>query len=517
MPHRTHPSGPRGDDGGVTSPRLLGVLATAAALAATQLTAAVLDLRESPILAIAQSAIRLTPGVAAEPIISVVGKNDKPLTIAVVIVAMLLLGGLIGSWWPTHIRRAVTGVAVLVALATAAVLWRPYGSVGGVLACLVGGLVLLGVLALLHHEPVRADGEEAAQVSRRRLLKLVAVVAVATAVAGTAGELLASRHRRRRELDRLRASLRLPTRRVPAPPGVDHRVEGQAPWVTSNRSFYRIDTALSPPLVDHTTWRLRIHGMVEREMSVSYQDLIDRGLRNAWVTLCCVSNPVGGDLISNTVFSGVPMKDLLDEVGIKPGADMLLSTSEDGWTCGSPLAALTDGRDALLAVGMNGEPLPVEHGFPVRQVVPGLYGYVSATKWVTDWEVTRYADADAYWTQRGWSARGPVKTQSRIDVPRGSVDAGVTTVAGVAWAQHTGIEKVEVRVDGDGWEEADLAAVPSEDTWVQWRWEWDATPGEHRLEVRATDKSGDTQTSERADVLPDGATGYHGVDVTVGS
>ena len=500
----------------MTSSRLLGVLATAAALAASQLTAAVLDLRESPVLAIAQTTIRLTPGVVAEPIIGAVGTNDKPLTIVAVVVAMLLLGGLLGSWWRTRFAWAVTGVVVLVAVATAAVLSRPYASAGGVVACAVGGAVLLGVLALLHHEPARADeSEEGSPLTRRRMLRRVAAVAIATAVAGAAGELLASRHRRRRELDRLRANLRLPTRRPQNPPGVDQAVEGQAHWVTSNRAFYRIDTALTPPLVDHATWRLRIHGMVEHEMSVGYQDLLDRGLSNAWVTLCCVSNPVGGDLISNTVFSGVPMKDLLDEAGVKPGADMLLSTSEDGWTCGTPLAAITDGRDALLAIGMDGVPLPVEHGFPVRQVVPGLYGYVSATKWVTDWEITRFDDAEAYWTRRGWSALGPVKTQSRIDVPRGSADAGVVTVAGVAWAQHTGIEKVEIRVNGNGWETAELAAVPSDDTWVQWRWEWDARPGEHRLEVRATDKSGYTQTPERVGVVPDGATGYHGVDISV--
>jgi DMSO/TMAO reductase YedYZ molybdopterin-dependent catalytic subunit/uncharacterized membrane protein (UPF0136 family) len=492
------------------------VLTTAAALAASQLTAALLDVRESPVLAIAQTAIRLTPGGVAEPIISVVGTADKPLTIVVVVVVMLLLGGLIGSWWRPHRVRAVAGVAVLVAMATAAVLTRPYGSIGGVIACLVGGLVLLGVLALLHREPSHSDESEKGQaLSRRRMIKLVAAVAVATAVAGTASELLASRRRRRRELDRLRASLRLPTRRLPTPPGVDLNVDGQAPWRTSNRAFYRIDTALSPPLIDPTEWTLRIHGLVDRELTVTYQDLVDRGLRDAWVTLCCVSNPVGGDLISNTVFSGVPMKDLLDEAGVQSGADMLLSTSEDGWTCGTPLSALTDGRDALLAVGMDGVPLPVEHGFPVRQVVPGLYGYVSATKWVTDWEVTRFDDADAYWTTRGWSARGPIKTHSRIDVPREPVDAGTVTVAGVAWAQHTGITKVEVRVDDDGWQEAELASVPSEDTWVQWRWEWDAAPGEHRLQVRATDKTGYTQTSERADVVPDGATGYHGVDISV--
>ncbi len=501
----------------MTSSRLLGALATAAALAASQLAAAVLGVRESPVLAIAQTAIRLTPGVVAEPIIGAIGTADKPVTIVAVVVAMLLLGGLIGSWWQTHMVRSVLGVVVLVGLATASVLTRPYGSIGGVVACLVGGFVLLGVLVLLHREPGSTAETEGPAVSRRRMLRMVAVVAVATAVAGSASELLASRRRRRRELDRMRASLRLPIRRPPTPPGVDHRVPGQAPWVTSNRTFYRIDTALTPPLIDHAAWRLRIHGMVDHEMTVTYQDLIDRGLRDAWVTLCCVSNPVGGDLISNTVFSGVPMKDLLDEAGVQPGADMLLSTSEDGWTCGTPLAALTDGRDAMLAVGMDGVPLPVEHGFPVRQVVPGLFGYVSATKWVMDWEITRFADTEAYWTKRGWSERGPVKTQSRIDVPRGTVDAGVVTVAGVAWAQHTGIAKVEVRVDDETWEEAELAAVPSADTWVQWRWEWNALPGKHRLQVRATDTSGYTQTSERADVVPDGATGHHGVDITVGS
>ena len=471
-----------------------------------------LGVRESPVLAIAQTAIRLTPGVVAEPIISVVGTADKPLTIVAVVVAMLLLGGVIGSWWRPHRVRAVAGVVVLVALATAAVLTRPYGSVGGVVACLVGGAgpARRPRAAASRTEPIgrrrRGPGpqptsdDQAGRVRSRSPRRWPAPpascsrpgAAVAASWTGCAPR------------------LRLPTRRLPTPPGVDLSVDGQAPWRTSNRAFYRIDTALSPPLIDPTEWRLRIHGMVDRELTVTYQDLLDRGLRDAWVTLCCVSNPVGGDLISNTVFSGVPMKDLLDEAGVQPGADMLLSTSEDGWTCGTPLAALTDGRDAMLAVGMDGVPLPVEHGFPVRQVVPGLYGYVSATKWVTDWEVTRFDDAEAYWTTRGWSARGPIKTHSRIDVPRGTVDAGAVTVAGVAWAQHTGITKVEVRVDDGGWEEAELASVPSDDTWVQWRWEWDAEPGEHRLQVRATDKTGYTQTSERADVVPDGATGYHG-------
>jgi DMSO/TMAO reductase YedYZ molybdopterin-dependent catalytic subunit len=394
----------------------------------------------------------------------------------------------------------------------AAVLSRPYGSAGGVVASIVGGAALVGVLHLLvREEPERSDQGP----SRRNVLRMAGAVVVATAVAGGGGELLAARHRRRRALEKVRAALRLPTRSVEPPAGADQHLQGQKPWLTSNRDFYRIDTALSPPLIEPEDWTLRIHGMVERELTITYEDLVGRGLHDAWITLCCVSNDVGGDLISNTMFSGVLMKELLDEAGVKPEADALLSTSEDGWTCGTPLSALTDGRDAMLAVAMNGEALPVEHGFPVRQVVPGLYGYVSATKWVTDWEVTRFDHFEAYWTQRGWGEKGPVKTESRIDLPPQNVASGTVPIAGVAWAQHTGIAKVEVQVDEGAWEEAQLAAVPNDDTWVQWRLDWDALPGSHVIAVRATDKSGYTQTAKRADVLPDGATGHHTVAVTV--
>jgi DMSO/TMAO reductase YedYZ molybdopterin-dependent catalytic subunit len=302
------------------------------------------------------------------------------------------------------------------------------------------------------------------------------------------------------------------------PAGVDLGVEGLEPWLTPAADFYRIDTSLAPPLVTPEDWQLRIHGMVDREITITYEQLLDRGLQDAWVTLCCVSNEVGGDLISNALWSGVPVADLLAEAGAHPDADAVLQTSSDGWTCGTPLAALTDGRSALLAVAMNGEPLPVEHGFPVRVVVPGLYGFVSATKWVVDWEVTRFSDFDAYWTERGWAEQGPVKTQSRIDTPRSGADvsAGTVRVGGIAWAQHTGIERVEVRVDGGDWAEATLGADPSIDTWVQWVWEWDATPGAHVLAVRATDRTGATQTSEVAETVPDGATGWHTVRVDVG-
>jgi hypothetical protein len=270
------------------------------------------------------------------------------------------------------------------------------------------------------------------------------------------------------------------------------------------------------PTIEPDSWRLRIHGMVDQELELTYDDLLDRRLTEAWVTLCCVSNEVGGDLIGNAWWSGVRIADVLAEAGVQDGADAVKQTSQDGWNCGTPLEALTDDRNAMLAIAMNGRPLPVEHGFPVRMVVPGLYGYVSATKWLTDLEVTRFDDFNAFWTDRGWAEEGPIRTQSRVDVPRGDhrVTAGDVVVAGVAWSQYTGIEKVEVQVDGSGWQEVELARVPSVDTWVQWRGTVPVEPGVHSLAVRATDRSGYTQTGVRRDVVPDGATGWHTVEFT---
>ena len=278
--------------------------------------------------------------------------------------------------------------------------------------------------------------------------------------------------------------------------------------MTPNDAFYRIDTALAVPAVEPETWQLRIHGLVDRELVLTYQDLVDRELTEAWITLNCVSNEVGGDLIGNAWWSGVRIADLLRAAGVQEGADAVLQTSDDGWTCGTPLSALTDERNAMLAVAMNGRPLPIEHGFPVRTIVPGLYGYVSACKWVVDLKVTRFAEIEAYWTERGWSELGPVKIASRIDV------AERTRIAGVAWAQGTGIEGVEVSIDGGDWVPASLARVPNVDTWVQWVLAVDLEPGEHVAQVRATDRDGLVQTGEEQDPVPDGATGWHTVTFT---
>jgi DMSO/TMAO reductase YedYZ molybdopterin-dependent catalytic subunit len=235
------------------------------------------------------------------------------------------------------------------------------------------------------------------------------------------------------------------------------------------------------------------------------------------VTLACVSNPVGGELISNAVWTGYRVRDLLARSGIRPDADMVLSTSVDGFTVGTPVEALTDDRDAMLAIGMNGVPLPVEHGYPARLVVPGLYGFVSATKWVVDLELTRFDRAEAYWTKLGWSAKAPIKTQSRIDVPRNGarLDSGPVTVGGVAWAQHRGVKSVEVRIDDGPWQPATLGAAYSTDTWRLWTYPWQATPGSHTITVRATDNTGAVQTEQPAPPAPDGATGWPSVSIQV--
>jgi DMSO/TMAO reductase YedYZ molybdopterin-dependent catalytic subunit len=320
-----------------------------------------------------------------------------------------------------------------------------------------------------------------------------------------------------------RADVTIPTPAGAAPPlarGVSLDVPGITPYLTANQSFYRVDTALQVPDVPVDSFRLRLHGMVDRELDLSFDDLLSRRLVERRITLTCVSNPVGGEYVGNATWIGVPIGDLLREAGVQDGADAVKSTSADDFTAGTPLPVLLDEqREALVAVAMNGEPLPLEHGFPVRMVTPGLYGYVSATKWLVDLEVTRFADFKAYWTTRGYAAEAPIKTSSRIDVPRSfaRVKPGRTQVAGVAWSQDRGIAGVEVRVDGGGWAPARLAEQDNVNTWRQWVWDWDAEPGNHTLEVRATDATGYTQTSARAPIAPDGSTGWHSVNVTVES
>jgi DMSO/TMAO reductase YedYZ molybdopterin-dependent catalytic subunit len=294
-------------------------------------------------------------------------------------------------------------------------------------------------------------------------------------------------------------------------------VPGITPFFTPSSSFYRVDTDIVLPQVSPDQWVLRVHGMVSRPLEISFDELLRRPLTEADITLACVSNEVGGHLAGNARWLGAGLARLLREAGVRSGADQILSTSTEGMTISTPVAAVIDDPDAMIAVGMNGQPLPVAHGFPARMLVPGLYGYVSGTKWVTDLKLTTFASEQAYWTQRGYTARAPIKTFSRIDVPRPlqQIKAGATTIAGIAWAPHRGIDAVEVQIDGGPWQHARLAAVPSIDTWRQWSLPWNATSGLHQLQVRATDGTGATQTSARVGPFPDGATGWDSTAVTV--
>ena len=494
------------------SPRawgLAGLLTGCLGLAASVLTASAMGVRVNPVAGVAEAIIRITPGGLAEQAISVVGKKDKPILVAGVLIFLALAFWYAGRTSARSPARGQVVFLVLAAIGGLAALTSPSSKPTDVIPVFVGGAVWLGVLPWLT-QALRADAD-ATGASRRSFLIRSGIVLGGVAVFGALGQVVG---RSRRQVEASRKLLKLPISLRPAPAKAVLEIEGLEPWRTENSDFYQIHTAVIVPAIDPKEWSLRIHGMVEKELRLSYQDLLGLGLTEAWMTLNCVSNPIGGDYIGNAWWSGVRIADLLAEAGVQAGADAVKQTSQDGWTCGTPLEALTDDRGAMLAFGMNGSPLPIEHGFPVRMIVPGLYGYVSATKWLVDLEVTRFADFSAYWTERGWSEQGPVKLASRIDVPRGgaSVSAGSVTVAGSAWRQLTGIEGVEVSLDGGSWLPMDLAGAPSNDTWVQWSGSLDVEAGKHELRVRAIDKTGATQTGVRVDVVPDGATGWHTIE-----
>jgi DMSO/TMAO reductase YedYZ molybdopterin-dependent catalytic subunit len=485
---------------------LVGVIAVAAALAAGHLVAGLLDGNASPFLAVGNTAIDITPAPVKDWAISTFGTADKLVLLSgmgLVLLGIAVLAGLLS-------RRSVTPgtvVAVVIgALGIIAVMVRPDLGQLSILAPVASLLAGVGVFRWLHRLAHRVEDDDTAESADRRKFMQVSVGVVAgIGVAGIGGQLLASRT----DVDGSRAAIGALTPAQPAPPVPATADFNPATprFLTSNRDFYRIDTALSVPKVRAEDWVLRIHGAVDNEVTLRYADIRNRPLVERSVTLCCVSNEVGGDLISTSNFIGVPLKDILADAGVKPGADQLFSTSADGWTCGTPVADVIE--RGLLAIGMNGEPLPVEHGFPARMVVPGLYGYVSATKWVVDMEFNRFTDKQAYWLKRGWSERGPIKTQSRIDTPAGAANGPKVTVSGIAWAQTKGIAKVEVRADGGEWQQARLATEVNLDTWRMWQVDLDLPAGDHTVECRATDRSGYTQTETKADVVPDGATGWH--------
>jgi DMSO/TMAO reductase YedYZ molybdopterin-dependent catalytic subunit len=564
-------TGRRGDRdrGRVGLGAIAGLLAAATALGVGQFVAGLTGADGSPVVAVGQLQIDFTPPWLKNFAISEFGSDDKPVLVGGILVVLAIFAAVIGAAATRRLSYGLAGLAVFAIVGLTAAATRPTANVASLLPTLAATAAAAAVLYFLipltspaarrgpntwtktpwldtwagapgeatgagelpppgpdlpavpdlPAEPEELDEDtelDTAGPRRRSFLKVSAATVGIAAGAGLAGRLLAERS----SVTTAQRSLRIPKPSVTEtlPPGVNLNVPGISPFVTSNANFYRVDTAIVLPQVDPSSWQLRIHGMVNRELTLSFDDLIKRPLIEDYVTLCCVSDPVGGPYIGNALWLGASLAGVLREAGIQAGADQLMCTSVDGFTSGTPVATVMDGRDALLAVAMNGTALPVAHGFPARMVVPGLYGYVSATKWVTDINVTTFANNYAYWAQRGWSQQAPIKTECRIDVPNGAnqLSAGRTAIAGVAWAQHKGIDAVHVRVDKGPWNQATLAAVPGIDTWRQWVWEWDAPRGNHLIEARATDATGYTQTTAQAPPEPNGASGYPMALITVG-
>ncbi|WP_229383535.1 molybdopterin-dependent oxidoreductase [Microbacterium allomyrinae] len=516
-----------------------GVAAVVLGAGLGELVAGLAAPASSPVAAIGSALIDLAPAWAKDTAIALFGTADKIALIVGIVAVGLVLAGLAG-WLEARrppwgaVVVGVFGITGAVIAATrpgaGALAWLPSAVAGA-----TGALTLWLLVRLLRSavrrtpqisersatqgaetggaapDPRSSAQRPAARPDRRTFFVWAGAAAGAGILAAIAGSV---RSTGSATVAAARRLLRLPTPATLAPAvpsGAELSIAGLARVVTPNGSFYRIDTALIVPEVDPADWRLRVHGMVEQEFELTWDELLALPLEESWTTLACVSNEVGGTLIGNARWLGYPLRELLARANPSSDADMVLSRSIDGFTASTPLEALTDERNSILAVGMNGEALPLEHGFPVRMVVPGLYGYVSATKWVVDLEVTRFDLARAYWTDRGWSERGPIKLQSRIDVPRKAqgLSAGDTVIAGVAWHQGVGISGVEVQIDEGAWRPAQLATAISDDTWVQWSLPWTATVGDHLLRCRATGRDGEPQTSDQAPPAPDGATGWH--------
>ena len=500
-----------------------GILAAAAGLGVAEGVAALLSV-PSPVVAVGQQMIDLAPPFLKDFAVETFGENDKAVLVIGVVAVLGLVAAVAGAIGVTRPRLAVTiaaglGVVGLVAAYYGATVAVPAMQrlLPGLAALVVsaGGLSVLLRTFTTNRPAARtvADDNEAQHiVDRRAFLGAAAAIGALGLIGGAFAKF------GRNTIDISAVDIPVPAEVLPAMPAATAftDIEGLTPFLTPLDEFYRVDTALTVPQVDSTTWQLRIHGLVDKEITLTYDELLARELIESDVTLTCVSNEVGGPYIGNARWTGTPIQTLLEEAGIQDGADAVLSTSTDGMTIGTPIEALTDGRGAIIAVAMNGEPLPADRGFPARMVVPGLYGYVSATKWLVDLEVTRFADFEAYWTPRGWAEQAPIKVSSRIDVPGSfqKFDQGEIIFAGIAWAQNVGIEAVEVSIDGGEWQAADLTQELSINTWRQWRFAWDATgaaSGNHEVKVRATNQAGETQTEEQVPPRPDGATGWHSI------
>jgi DMSO/TMAO reductase YedYZ molybdopterin-dependent catalytic subunit len=516
--------------------RLAGLASAGVALGIGELVGAMATPSQSLVGSVGGEIIDNAPGFLVRGAIDTLGTADKPVLLTLVVLVCLGLGALVGPAarsrpWVGPVAFSAAGLVGMAAGLADPLADDTVTVVASVLAVVAGSGSLALLLRLLP-EPSLAPvvgGDAAvdeaspaiprpgrARGSRRAFLAWTGVAGAAGAVAALGGRSM--RGTSPTEVARVAVQLPPPSSTLPGPTSVADgaaqglAVEGLTPLITPNDSFYRIDTALLLPQADISDWRLEIRGDVERPLSLSYDDLLAMPQVAAPVTIACVSNEVGGDLIGTAVWQGVPLDALLEQAGVRPGGEQIVGRSLDDFTVGFPTEVARDGRTALVALGMNGEPLPIIHGFPARLIVEGLYGYVSATKWLKAIELRGWDDYDAYWIGLGWAKEGPIKTQSRIDVPRAAKDltAGTTyALAGVAWAPGRGISKVEVQVDDGPWLEAELGAATTDATWRQWVHQWEPTAGRHRVRVRATDGDGVLQTEDDAPPEPDGATGYH--------
>lgn len=500
---------------------LAGLATGAAALGGAELLAGLLPGAASPIIAVGDLVISLQPAGAKQFVVDLFGEADKlVLNLFIAAVALVLAAGLgvLARTRPKTARLAIGGGAILLlAAGLRDPLSEPITTLMVVAAAVAIAISVLFGLLRMAVDRRAAPLAEMPDWGRRRFIGTsIAVIGVAAA-GGVAGRALLDR-------GRLNAAPQVGSIPAPAstaappPTGASLDVPQLSPIVTPNGDFYRIDTALIVPRPDITTWRLRVTGMVERPFELTYDELVAMPLHEQYVTIACVSNEVGGGLVGNALWTGVRLKDLLERAGVDPAATQIVGRAVDGFTAGFPTAwALANERESLVAVAMNGEPLPPNHGFPARLIVPGLFGYVSATKWLSEIELTMLDAFDAYWVPLGWSKEAPILTQSRIDVPSDGarVEAGTIPIAGVAWAPDRGIAGVEVQIDESGWEPAELSSPISDATWVQFVHRWDASPGDHLVRVRAIDGDGEVQTDQRTPPPPDGARGHHTITVIV--
>ncbi len=528
--HRRKPD--RGSRGLVAG-AFTGVLSAAIALGVAMLVSAFIRPQASPVIAVGGQAINLTPTPVKEFAVAHFGTNDKTMLLGGMYLTIALLAMVIGCLARRKLILGVIGLSAFGVLGAFVALIQPASRTTDAIPALVGGAA--GVVAIIwlvtqagsaaavpatgwmEDDPAQSLAGGPGGVDRRKFLVAGTATAAVAAGSAVAGQILTN-SRFNANASRAAVKLTAPASKAAVlPKGAELNIPGLSSFYTPNSSFYRVDTALVIPQVTTQSWALRVHGMVGQELNISFKDLLKMPMVERDITIMCVSDTVGGGYIGNAKWQGVLLSDVLRGAKMQSGVSQLATTDVNGMTVGVASDVALDGRDAMLAVGMNGQPLPQDHGFPVRLVVPGLYGFCSATKWITDIQLTTLGAFTPYWVHRGWTQVSPTKTESRIDTPKagGSLQAGKVMIAGVAWAQHKGIEQVEVRVNGGQWTKATLAVQDEVDTWRQWYVPWQATAGKHTLEVRATDKTGYTQTPINKITFPNGATGYHTVQVTV--